>query len=99
MRVPVFAGDADQIDATQPASVTRLGGGGAPTMASPVTAPLRADPTAASVDLYYELPATGVTLRPGERVMAELPLKRAEQGLVVPDGLGAVRHSRRRVGV
>ena len=27
VRVPVFAGDADQIDATQPASVTRLGGG------------------------------------------------------------------------
>ena len=84
VRVPIFAGDADHIDAAQPASVTRLGGGGAPTMASPVTAPLRADPTAASVDLYYELPATGVTLRPGERVMAELPLKRAEQGLLVP---------------
>ena len=58
VRVPVFAGDADQIDAAQPASVTRLGGGGAPRAARRVTAPLRADPAAASVDLYYELPAT-----------------------------------------
>ena len=49
-------------------------------------APLKADPAAASVDLYYELPSTGgLTLRPGERVMVEVPLKGTEQGLVVPE--------------
>jgi len=85
MRVPVFAGDVNQIDAAQPAAVSRLGGAEAPTMAKRVTAPLRADPTAASVDLYYELSGTGLTFRPGERVMAELPLKGTQEGLVVPE--------------
>ena len=56
VRVPVFAGDVDEIDATQPASVTRLGGADAPRLGERVTAPLKADPSAASVDLYYELP-------------------------------------------
>ncbi len=85
VRVPVFAGAADEIDATQAASVTRLGGSGLPRVARRVTAPLRGDPTAASIDLYYELAAADQALRPGERVMVELPLKRAEQGLLVPE--------------
>jgi RND family efflux transporter MFP subunit len=85
VRVPVFAGAVDEIDATQPASVRRLGNADAPKLAKRVTAPLKADPTAASVDLFYELPAAGLTFRPGERVMTELPLKSTLQGLVVPD--------------
>jgi RND family efflux transporter MFP subunit len=85
VRVPVFAGDVDDIDATQPVAVNRLGGSGAPRPAKRVTAPLKADPAAASVDLYYELPSTGLTLRPGERVMVEVPLKGTDQGLVVPE--------------
>ena len=84
VRVPVFAGDVDNVDPSQPASVTRLGAPGAPHLAKRVTAPLKADATAASVDLYYELP-TGLTFRPGERVMVELPLKSTQQGLVVPE--------------
>jgi RND family efflux transporter MFP subunit len=85
VRVPVFAGDIDRIDASQPVAVTRLGGAGAPTRARPITAPLRADPSAASVDLYYVLPGTGTAFRPGERVMADVPLKGTQQGLVVPE--------------
>ena len=85
VRVPVFAGDVDEIDATQPAAVTRLGATDAPKRARLVTAPLRADPSAASVDLYYELPGSGLALRPGERVMVEVPLKGTERGLVVPE--------------
>ena len=85
VRVPVFAGDVDEIDPAQPAAVTRLGGTDAPRPATRVTAPLKADPAAASVDLYYELAATGLTLRPGERVMIELPLKSTQKGLVVPE--------------
>jgi cobalt-zinc-cadmium efflux system membrane fusion protein len=85
VRVPVFAGDVDQIDAAQPVSVMRLGGTDAPRLAKRVTAPLKADPSAASVDRYYELPATGLALRPGERVMVEVPLKGTERGLVVPE--------------
>ena len=85
VRVPVFAGDLDEIDAAQPASVTRLGGADPPRSASRVTAPLKADPTTASVDLYYALPGSAATLRPGERVMVELPLARTERGLLVPE--------------
>lgn len=85
VRVPVFAGDVDEIDAAQPASVARLGGGASSRAATRVTAPLKADPTAASVDLYYELSGVGATLRPGERVMVELPLKSTHRGLVVPE--------------
>jgi len=85
VRVPVFAGDVDGIDAAQPASVTRLGGGEPPRPATRVTAPLKADPAAASVDIFYQLPGVGATLRPGERVMVELPLKSTQRGLVVPE--------------
>ena len=92
VRVPVFAGDVDEIDAAQAASVTRLGGGDPPRSARRATAPLKADPAAASVDLYYELPGVGATLRPGERVMVELPLKSAQRGLAVPEAAVLVRH-------
>jgi RND family efflux transporter MFP subunit len=85
VRVPVFAGDAGEIDPGQPASVTRLGGRDAPKAARRITAPLKGDPVSASIDLYYELPESSPMFRPGERVMVELPLKRSEQGLVVPD--------------
>jgi RND family efflux transporter MFP subunit len=114
VRVPVFAGDVNQIDASQPVSVTRLGGSEAPKLARRVTAPLRADPSAASVDMYYELPGTGIALRPGERVMVEVPLTGTQTGLVVPEAsvlydihgdawvyedLGSNAYARRRVQI
>ena len=114
VRVPVFAGDVDQIDAAQPVAVTRLGGSEGPKLAKRVTAPLKADPSAASVDLYYELPGTALALRPGERVMVEVPLKGTERGLVVPEAsvlydihgdawvyedLGSNAYARRRVQI
>ena len=114
VRIPVFGGDLDRIDATQTAAVTRLGGATAPIVARRVTAPLKADPTAASVDMYYELSATSRALRPGERVMVEVPLKTTERGLVVPDAavlydihgdawlyedLGSNSYARRRVQI
>ena len=85
VRVPISAGSLDQIDTAQAATVTRLGNRDSPRQAKPIPAPLKADPTAASVDLYYELSRTDVTLRPGERVMIELPLRSSIQGLVVPE--------------
>jgi membrane fusion protein, heavy metal efflux system len=114
VRVPVFAGDADDIHTAQAASVTRLGGGDAPRLARRVTAPLKADPAAASIDLYYELSASDQALRPGERVMTELPLKTQERGLVIPhasvlydihgdawvyEDLGGNAYARRRVQI
>ena len=85
VRVPVYAGEADAVDAAEPAAVSTLGGDTPPLQARRVTAPLKADPAAASVDLYYELAAPTVTLRPGERVTVQLPLKSAQRGVVIPD--------------
>ena len=85
IRVAVYAGDVEGIDETQPAAVRKLGGTDAPRPATRVTAPLGGDPLAASVNLYYALPDAAAAVRPGERVLVELPLKTTEKGLVVPD--------------
>ena len=85
IRVAVYAGDVEAIDETKPAAVRKLGVSVAAKPATRVTAPLRANPLAASVDLFYAVSATGMTLRPGERVLVELPLKSTETGLVVPE--------------
>jgi RND family efflux transporter MFP subunit len=85
VRVPVYAGDAGNIDERQRVTVRRLGNVEAPVSAARVTAPLQGDPSAASVDLYYAHSVSTGPFRPGERVMVELPLTSTEQGLVVPD--------------
>lgn len=85
VRVPVYAGDARDVDERQRATVRRLGERTVPLSATRVTAPLQGDPSAASVDLYYALSGNAGTFRPGERVLVELPLTSTEHGLVVPD--------------
>jgi RND family efflux transporter MFP subunit len=114
VRVSIYAGDARTVDQAQPASVTRLGDAGSPVRAMPVVAPLRADAAAASVDLHYALAPSQPTLRPGERVLVELPMKSNARGLVVPEAavlydihgatwvyedLGGNAYARRRVEV
>ncbi len=84
VRVAVYAGDASEIDEGQPAAVKPLGDTAAPRRAVRAAAPLRGDPSAASVDFYYALSGADAVLRPGERVFVELPLKAAATGLVVP---------------
>jgi RND family efflux transporter MFP subunit len=85
VKVPLYAGDAEAIDATKPASVTTLGSPRSPRPAVRITAPLTATPTSASVDLIYEVRGSGPALRPGERVTVALPLTTTERGLVVSD--------------
>jgi RND family efflux transporter MFP subunit len=85
VRVGVYAGDMTAIDQTQHASITRLGDAGTPARAAPVIAPLRADASAASVDLHYAVVQSQIALRPGERVLVELPMKSNARGLVVPE--------------
>jgi RND family efflux transporter MFP subunit len=86
VRVPLYAGDVERIDLSKPASVATLGSSSSPRAAKRIMAPPTADPTAASVDLFYELQASSdMPLRPGERVTVHLPLKTAEKGLVVSD--------------
>lgn len=85
VRVAAYAGDAAAIDQRQSVSVAVLGTTGVALRAVPVAAPLRADSQSASVDLYYALTGAPRGLRPGERVLVELPLRGSAQGLVVPD--------------
>lgn len=114
VKVSVYAGDATAIDHTQHVSVTRLGNTGTPARGAPVVAPLRADASAASVDLHYALAQSQPALRPGERVLVELPMRSNTRGLVVPDAavlydihgatwvyedVGANKYTRRRIEV
>jgi RND family efflux transporter MFP subunit len=85
VRVPVYAGDVRNIDAAQGASIIRLGeGNDAPGVpARRVAAPPTSTPTAAAVDLTFELPSSAA-LQPGERVNVRLVQKGAEIATVVP---------------
>jgi RND family efflux transporter MFP subunit len=89
VRVPLYAGDANRVRRGAPATVHGISGAqdGPTFTASPVTAPPSADPSAASVDLFYEIRGAAGALRPGERVGVTVPLTSAvsvERGLAVP---------------
>jgi len=114
VRVAVYVGDVTAIDQTRAVTVTRLRETEAPRRATPAIAPLRGDPSSASVELYYALPQGQTPLHPGERVLVELPLKSTEKGLVVPEAavlydihgatwvyedLGANTYARRRIEI
>ena len=87
VRVPLFVGERNTIDATRPAAVAGLGAtSGPPLTAQPVAGPPSADPAAATSDVFYALPPSAAAVRPGERVSVLLPLAGAEQALVVPTG-------------
>lgn len=86
VRVSVYAGEADRILPTGSAQIGTLGQTlrtGQTVVALPVSAPPSADPVAATVDFYYELPAE-TKRRPGERVVAFLPTNGTTDLLAVP---------------
>lgn len=88
VRVPVYAGDARQLDASQGADVLRLDETqDAPGLhARRVAAPPSADPAASAVDVVFELPAGGPrTLQPGERVLVRLAGRARSTALVISD--------------
>jgi RND family efflux transporter MFP subunit len=86
VRVPVYVGEVGSIARSQAARVHGLGDRpGSPSRpARPVAAPPSADPTAATADLYYELPNPDGQLRPGQKVGVTLGTKVQEDSLVVP---------------
>lgn len=85
VRVPLFPGDLAEVEGGRGATVTRAGGQGGGWPARSVRGPASADPVAAAVDLYFEVPNPDGGLRPGERVAVTLPLRgRGSSGVVVP---------------
>jgi cobalt-zinc-cadmium efflux system membrane fusion protein len=86
IRVPVYVGDLDSIDPQSPAVVQSLAGrpGSAARHARRISAPPSADPSTDTADLFFELPNSDRSLRPGERVSARLALLSHVESLVVP---------------
>lgn len=86
VRVAVYAGDVEAIDRDAGVTLRPLGAsaGARPVSARPVPIPLSAGTTAATVDLFYELQTGDASLRAGQRVSVELPLRESGDALVVP---------------
>jgi RND family efflux transporter MFP subunit len=86
VRVPVFVGQAPEIDPAGSALVRQFGqqSVGAGQAALPITAPPSADPNAATIDFFYELDNPQRDLQPGQKVSVTLPLRGAEESLVIP---------------
>ena len=84
IRVPVYAGLAREIEANRTATVSDLTESDGETTAQPIAAPPSADPSSASIDLYYEIDNSDGRFRPGERVTVRVPMKGDAESLVVP---------------
>jgi membrane fusion protein, heavy metal efflux system len=84
VRVPVYPGQRNEFATNSNALVRDLGGSSSNVAVKPVAAPPSADPLAATIDLFYELPNADGRFRPGERVEVVLPLKGETESLTVP---------------
>jgi len=86
LRVPVYIGDLEKIEAGKDAVVGSLAGtpGAAKRMAKPVSGFPSANPEAATVDLFYEMENRDAALRTGEKVGVTIELRDEERSLVVP---------------
>ena len=85
IRVPVYAGQLDAFVRGASARVSMLGSNGSGYRAAkPVAAPPSADPLAATADLFFELPNANLSLRPGQKVNATLPLRGNQRVLKAP---------------
>lgn len=86
VRVPVYVGELAEIALDQLAEVGELASrpGEVLLKAEPIAAPPTATALASSVDLYYQLANPQRTLRPGQRVRVQLPLRGAIEQRVIP---------------
>lgn len=86
VKVPIYVGEADEIDESEPAELTPLDGrhSGQAIVARPADLPPTAVPLAAAVDLYFELENANRQFSPGERLTAHLVLKGDQERLVIP---------------
>jgi RND family efflux transporter MFP subunit len=88
VRVPVYTGDVQALQADAPASLRTLGAAPDDVIAvERVKALPRADPDAVTVDLFYRLPNPGRRFHPGQRVSVLIGLAgAAEETIVIPHG-------------
>lgn len=86
IKVPVYVGDLEEIDATQQARLTLLDGRQTDQdlFVEPIAAPPTAMALASTVDLYFDLPNPDFTFRPGQKVAAHLMLKGEAESVAIP---------------
>ena len=85
VKVPVYAGDARELNLDQGASILTLDQppDAAGLHARRVAAPPSATPAASAIDVMFELPS-GAPLQPGERVLARLVGRAGQEANIVP---------------
>lgn len=86
VRVPIYAGDLDQVRRTANAAVSSLGTGTNKLShtARPVAVPFSSAVAPATADLFYELSSADGKLRPGQKVSVAVPLEGETESAVVP---------------
>jgi hypothetical protein len=86
VRVPVYAGDLEQINRAASASLSSLGSGRDKLQraARPVAVPFSSAAAPATVDLFYEVDNADGKLGPGQKVTAAIPMQGEAESLVVP---------------
>lgn len=116
VKTPIYVGELELINAEAPVSVTEMNGvqSDKNVEARPISLPPTAVPLSSSVDVYYEIDNSDHRFRPGERVVAYIPLKGETKVDAVPwssvyhdvyggqwvyEDLGDYRYARRRVEV
>jgi RND family efflux transporter MFP subunit len=85
LRVPIYSGEAAMFSTDSSVSVETLSGQPIGT-ARAVQAPPTGDPLAATVDFYYEAPASSKSLKPGEKVSVAMISRTAGAWSQVPFG-------------
>lgn len=86
VRVPVYVGDLATIDTQQPAQVEAFGNHSTSSRrtAKPVQGPPLSDASAASADLFFEMPNPEGVFRVGQKVSAAVAQLEADTSYVVP---------------
>lgn len=78
LKVPVYAGYADTLKDISTISIKQLGSQYRVQDARLVTGPPTADPLTFTVDLYFEISNRDYSYKPGEKLVASIPLKTEE---------------------
>lgn len=84
VRVPVYPRLREEVARKSNALVRDLGADDGHIAIKPIAAPPSADPLAATVDLFYEVPNADGRFHPGERVEVTLPVAGETESLVIP---------------
>lgn len=86
LRVPVYAGELDEISQQEPAMLMELDGRhpAESVSAQPLELPPTSAPLAAAVDIYFEIRNPDDKFRPGQRMTARLNLKGHGERSVLP---------------